>query len=802
MKFKRITAMLLSAATLAAMPTVPVLRNALPDTAITAEAADTYVRQITVGDVTYKIYRDKENTEYAVVAGAGSSVTRLKLTATVTAKVNSVSTTYPIRKIGASAFSGNTKIVEINLSEVSGLVEIGENAFKDSTIRYVEIGGNGTDVTIKKGAFQNTRKLDYVYAYSGIKFLMVEKNAFNRSSISDFSCYAKSLSVKSESFAGAGYSDNGCNLRFYIYSNTDSATIHDKAFMGAGIIGLYTYCRSITINKNAFIDPNEPRAYAALSNVYFGKSTSVISLKARSFSGLANLKSVTFDNPNATLTMGKETFSYSYLETIKFPDTLKTIPEGCFSGCAYLKCNPITKYITTIKSKAFTDAKLPQTVDISKNTTTIADDAFTFLKGVKEFKVDANNKQFKSVDGVLLSKNGMKLLCYPQLKNSTSYTTTASTIPNGAFNYNTYLKSLSIAKLSRADGDKKVDFHGLTSLTSLTIPATDYNQDASVIFDRYDSLFYARNLTKLNGVSFLRTLDSGEPKIIDKFLTEMEEHCGDYRYQQYGFMLDYIDKMATWVVKKYAPSSMSDVQKAVRLQKWIIDRVEYDPREAEYCAQEDAGLTPDPALQSKNNHCDASVFLHKREGKRYTVCDGYARCYKILMEKAGIETYYVHGEDPVDFFKSGHAWNLVKIGGKYYHVDVCWDDNTDKTARYKHFMCTDEEFASTHNYKWYAKDDSTGKLRKGNNVAVTDISKLGDLNNDWAYNSKDQNLFDKIANGTTPNATQKIRGDMNFDGKVNGTDRDIFNDYINNGKKNYSTPRLWRFVKMESSSAV
>ena len=65
------------------------------------------------------------------------------------------------------------------------------------------------------------------------------------------------------------------------------------------------------------------------------------------------------------------------------------------------------------------------------------------------------------------------------------------------------------------------------------------------------------------------------------------------------------------------------------------------------------------------------------------------------------------------------------------------------------------------------------------------------------YNSKDQNVFDNIANGTTPSSMQKVRGDLNFDGKVNGTDRDLFNKYINSYQSTYSRPALWRFTTLE-----
>ena len=50
------------------------------------------------------------------------------------------------------------------------------------------------------------------------------------------------------------------------------------------------------------------------------------------------------------------------------------------------------------------------------------------------------------------------------------------------------------------------------------------------------------------------------------------------------------------------------------------------------------------------------------------VCRGYAEAYQDLLLRAGIPCHYVSSEE------MDHAWNLVQIGGNWYHVDVTWDD--------------------------------------------------------------------------------------------------------------------------------
>lgn len=52
------------------------------------------------------------------------------------------------------------------------------------------------------------------------------------------------------------------------------------------------------------------------------------------------------------------------------------------------------------------------------------------------------------------------------------------------------------------------------------------------------------------------------------------------------------------------------------------------------------------------------------------VCDGYAESFKTLMDLIGVECCVVRGMGN----NEAHAWNMVKLEGAWYHVDVTWDD--------------------------------------------------------------------------------------------------------------------------------
>lgn len=75
------------------------------------------------------------------------------------------------------------------------------------------------------------------------------------------------------------------------------------------------------------------------------------------------------------------------------------------------------------------------------------------------------------------------------------------------------------------------------------------------------------------------------------------------------------------------------------------------------------------------------------------VCEGYAKAYKYLLEQVDIHAFLCSS------LEIGHMWNVVEIDGKYYHVDVTWDDPTwDVPGRVMHdnFLCSTQEIVNSH----------------------------------------------------------------------------------------------------------
>lgn len=75
-----------------------------------------------------------------------------------------------------------------------------------------------------------------------------------------------------------------------------------------------------------------------------------------------------------------------------------------------------------------------------------------------------------------------------------------------------------------------------------------------------------------------------------------------------------------------------------------------------------------------------------------TVCAGYARSFSYIMTRLGIPCYLCTG-----YAGEPHGWNIIKLDGDYYNVDLTWDDTgTDMPYSYDWFNKTDSDYGSTH----------------------------------------------------------------------------------------------------------
>ena len=86
-------------------------------------------------------------------------------------------------------------------------------------------------------------------------------------------------------------------------------------------------------------------------------------------------------------------------------------------------------------------------------------------------------------------------------------------------------------------------------------------------------------------------------------------------------------------------------------------------------------------------------------GQGVGVCEGIAKTVKILCDQLGIWCIVVISEaNPEKNIKYRHAWNIVKIGGIYYHLDATFDNTLSHMGpvRYDYFNLDDGKVFRDH----------------------------------------------------------------------------------------------------------
>ncbi|MCM1329369.1 MAG: hypothetical protein NC253_07990 [Ruminococcus sp.] len=112
--------------------------------------------------------------------------------------------------------------------------------------------------------------------------------------------------------------------------------------------------------------------------------------------------------------------------------------------------------------------------------------------------------------------------------------------------------------------------------------------------------------------------------------------------------------------------------------------------------------------------------------QKKALCEGYSKAFSYLCNLAGIENTIVTGITTVP-----HMWNMVKLGGNWYHVDVTWDNPDDALHEeypdvilYQYFMVTDSVIENNRIIAQYAAEPPKANGRNENYFVRegTDIS--------------------------------------------------------------------------------
>lgn len=181
---------------------------------------------------------------------------------------------------------------------------------------------------------------------------------------------------------------------------------------------------------------------------------------------------------------------------------------------------------------------------------------------------------------------------------------------------------------------------------------------------------------------------------------------------------NYINK---WIAINILPS-MNDEEKIRAIHDYMVANYHYDYGESNKKLSGFWVYSP-------------AALVYGRGG----VCQAYVTLFDKFAKKAGITTQYISGE-AFSFNSWGrHAWNMVKIDGKWYHIDVTWDDplgNEEGKIYYNYYLKSDDYMSKNHRWKKdeYPKSIEDYEINGHNNQQNREIE--NENANDKNYNDE------------------------------------------------------------------
>lgn len=187
---------------------------------------------------------------------------------------------------------------------------------------------------------------------------------------------------------------------------------------------------------------------------------------------------------------------------------------------------------------------------------------------------------------------------------------------------------------------------------------------------------------ELSDIYFLLRLDCPEIFYSVKFTyryykdSENVEMFPEYIFEK-NKIKDHQQAMASRVKKlARAAEGMSEKEKELYIHDFICQNVRYDKLKKAYSHEIIGPL-----------------------GQGVGVCEGIAKTVKILCDALGIWCIIaISDNNPEKNIKYRHAWNVIRIGGKYYHLDATFDNSLgrDDIIRYDYVNLSDSQIFRDH----------------------------------------------------------------------------------------------------------
>lgn len=156
--------------------------------------------------------------------------------------------------------------------------------------------------------------------------------------------------------------------------------------------------------------------------------------------------------------------------------------------------------------------------------------------------------------------------------------------------------------------------------------------------------------------------------------------------------------VVTSITPQYKTASWSEMQNQRMLynaeMKRIVSLADPGWSDFEKCLFAHDYIAENAEYVGEVQYSDAYSILIYNKG----LCQAYTLAYTAILRELGVEVSNVVSNT------MNHTWNIVKLDGLWYHVDVTWDDPVaDRLGQAQHnnFLLSDAAIAKTGHRDWY-----------------------------------------------------------------------------------------------------
>ena len=131
----------------------------------------------------------------------------------------------------------------------------------------------------------------------------------------------------------------------------------------------------------------------------------------------------------------------------------------------------------------------------------------------------------------------------------------------------------------------------------------------------------------------------------------------------------YVNEHIPQILNELGVAGMSNYQKVKTIHDYVCNLITY-----------------------KSNDEDIVSTVYGALTTHETLCNSYTLTLYKLLVGAGIPCKYIGGAAGTGRDADGHAWNIVALGDRWYHVDATWDDGGEDGINYDYFLKGKSDF--------------------------------------------------------------------------------------------------------------